>query len=210
MESENAKQENAPQEGARPAAKRLFPAAGKVFTYRNGLLDGPVRMRLPTDKEYAALSRREAEADGDEKKVRAIDLELMEHLTEGPCSLTGSEASFVIAHVTGLRCRPAEKPGDGGRLEIRAETYGGLETRHVFRAPTLAAVSEADLTTSRLREEFYDRHAERAEGYAGAVPLFHKSQAALALYSEASLLAVGTPEADDFFETGGTADATTG
>ena len=187
--------------------KNLFPARGRVFTYRNPLLADALRMRLPTDKEYAALVRDQSSAKDDEE-VWGVALELMKSLAEGLCTLSPRSANFVLVQVTSCLAEPDEAEW-GERVVVRARTYGNVQTTHRFKLPALDDIFDR-APTPRESEVFYDRLRDGdAEGYAADVPLYHKHQVALTLRAVAMGKAAGV-EADDFFETEATSDASTG
>lgn len=180
---------------------KTFPAAGTGVRLKNPLVsDGRmVALRMPTDEEYAALRRRMDMVSGrrDEELALADGL-LRELATDGAAGIDPDAADYILGRLVSFTLTRAKIDPDRGDFEVRAVALGGVEVGIRFKLPSVRRLREDQALTLALAEKLFDEFVTETEGYAGAVPNYHKHSAALALVDGLFGMAAEVEEADFF------------
>lgn len=185
-------------------SEKQFGAPGAEVRYRNAALGGrEVRFRLPNDSEWVAYERRQSRAK-DIDEGQALGAEFLDALAVEPHQLEPSEADWVLARLSRFTVESTTRDGDD--VVVKARVFLGVQAEMRFRVPSLGRLQElmrqeakADVR-ARVRETFFGQQLapDGLKGYAGAVPIYHKSAAVFELESYVSALA--EEEEGDFFD----------
>lgn len=178
---------------------RKFPAAGMGVRLKNPLVDGAVTLRMPTDEEYAALRRRLEQAEGRRDEELALSDGLFQELhVEGGSSVDPDGADYLLGRL--LQFEPLAAKVDGETFLVRAAVLAGLIVSFRFRLPSVRRLrEEPGSLTLPLGVKLFDEFVASTEGYAGAVPNYHKHAAAV-LLREGLFQSAAEVETVDFFD----------
>lgn len=182
--------------------QRLFPAAGAVVAYRNPMMEGPAKFRMPTDAEWSAYWRRLLRAGGETAEAQLrLGGEFVAALSAAPGDIPDAEADYLIGRLIGVDWENAER--NGGEVALTGRAFGGATVTHRFRMPTLAQLRKltadrSDMSTE-AEEALWAACTLCVEGYAGEPPVYHRAAAArrLAVWCDVEMIA---GEEVDFFD----------
>ncbi len=164
------------------AALEQFPAAGALLRVKNPLVAGGewVTLRAPTDQGYATLCLALMTSKSRGEQLAACRKAYRE-LAVDWLDLPAEEAEFLLGRVAQLNTMAAGFEDE--LFVIEGYAVGRLRVRFAFRVPdceSLAAYKAGGMT---LWDGciLFDGCIVAAVGYAGAVPVYHKGQAAVQL-----------------------------
>lgn len=179
--------------------RKLFPAAGAGVRLTNLLLSaGEVVLRMPTDEEWMVFQRRFRSVLSRETEALAVaDAFFRELAVEGSATVDAEDADYLLGRL--LRFELTKAQEEDGRFELGAEALGGVAVTLRFRVPTVRRLrKDGDSPSVAADLALFDELLDETEGYAGAVPAYHKRPAAQALRAALYTRAAEIEQADFF------------